>query len=121
MDIARPDAKKKKKIRRIVYIAAAVVLIPLVTYALSKLKPAAPTVDKATVWTDTVKHGPMLREVRGLGTLVPETIRVIPAATDGRVERRLLLPGTPVNAKTVILELSNAELQQSVLDAGFQL
>ena len=71
MDIARPEAKRQKRIRRTIYIAVAVVLIPLVTYALSKLKPAAPSVDRATVWTDTVKRGPMLREVRGLGTLVP--------------------------------------------------
>jgi HlyD family secretion protein len=121
MDIARPDAKKKKKMRRIVYIAAAVVLIPLVTYALSKLKPAAPTVDSATVWTDTVKRGPMLREVRGLGTLVPETIRLIPAATDGQVVQRNLLPGTPLKADTVILEMNNPELQQTALDAEYQM
>ena len=121
MDIARPDAKKKKKVRRIAYIAAAVVLIPLVTYALSKLKPAAPTVDSATVWTDTVKRGPMLREVRGLGTLVPETIRLIPAATDGQVVQRNLLPGTPLKADTVILEMSNPELQQTALDAEYQM
>src|ERR1700731_540612 len=121
MDIARPDAKKKKKVRRIVYIGVAVVLIPLVTYALSRLKPAAPSVDRATVWTDTVKRGPMLREVRGLGTLVPETIRLIPAATDGRVEQRYLLPGVPVKANTVILDLSNPELQQAALDAEYQL
>jgi HlyD family secretion protein len=121
MDIARPDAKKKKKVRRIAYIAAAVVLIPLVTYALSKLKPAAPTVDSATVWTDTVKRGPMLREVRGLGTLVPETIRLIPAATDGQVVQRNLLPGTPLKADTVILEMNNPELQQTALDAEYQM
>ena len=121
MDIARPEAKRKKKIRRTVYIAAAVVLIPLVTYALSKLKPAAPTVDSATVWTDTVKRGPMLREVRGLGTLVPETIRLIPAATDGQVVQRNLLPGTPLKADTVILEMSNPELQQAALDAEYQM
>ena len=121
MDIARPDAKKKKKIRRIIYIAAAVVLIPLVTYALSRLKPAAPTVDSATVWSDTVKRGPMLREVRGLGTLVPETIRLIPAATDGQVVQRNLLPGTPLKADTVILEMNNPELQQTALDAEYQM
>jgi multidrug efflux pump subunit AcrA (membrane-fusion protein) len=121
MDIARPEAKRQKKIRRVAYIAAAVVLIPLVTYALSKLKPAAPSVDRATVWTDTVKRGPMLREVRGLGTLVPETIRLLPAATDGRVEQRYLLPGVPVKASTVILDLSNPELQQAALDAEYQL
>ena len=68
------------------------VLVPLVTYALSRLKPAAPSVDRATVYTDTVKRGPMLRDVRGLGTLVPETILVIPAATDGRVEKRYFFP-----------------------------
>jgi HlyD family secretion protein len=121
VDIARPEAKRKKKIRRTVYIAAAVVLIPLVTYALSKLKPAAPTVDSATVWTDTVKRGPMLREVRGLGTLVPETVRLIPAATDGQVVQRNLLPGTPLKADTVILEMSNPELQQAALDAEYQM
>jgi HlyD family secretion protein len=121
VDIARPEAKRKKKIRRTIYIAAAVVLIPLVTYALSKLKPAAPTVDSATVWTDTVKRGPMLREVRGLGTLVPETIRLIPAATDGQVVQRNLLPGTPLKADTVILEMSNPELQQAALDAEYQM
>ena len=121
MDIARPDAKRKKKIRRIIYIAAAVVLIPLVTYALSRLKPAAPTVDSATVWSDTVKRGPMLREVRGLGTLVPETIRLIPAATDGQVVQRNLLPGTPLKADTVILEMNNPELQQTALDAEYQM
>ena len=121
MDIARPEVKRQKKMRRVAYIGAAVILIPLVTYALSRLKPAAPSVDRATVWTDTVKRGPMLREVRGLGTLVPETIRLIPAATDGRVEQRYLLPGVPVKANTVILDLSNPELQQAALDAEYQL
>src|SRR5215470_4594800 len=121
VDIFRPEIKRQKKIRRTLYIAAGVVLVPLVTLALSKLKPAAPTVDRATVWTDTVKRGPMLREVRGLGTLVPETIRLIPAITDGTVERRYLLPGTPVKANTVILDMQNPELQQAALDAGYQL
>lgn len=121
MDIVRPEVKRQKKMRRIAYIAAAVVLIPLVTYALSRLKPAAPSVDRATVWTDAVKRGPMLREVRGLGTLVPETIRLIPAATDGRVEQRHLLPGVPVQANTVIFDMSNPELEQAALDAEYQL
>jgi multidrug efflux pump subunit AcrA (membrane-fusion protein) len=121
MDIARHEVKSRRRMLQMVYLAGGLIILALVTAELSRLKAAAPTVDKTTVWTDTVKRGPMLREVRGLGTLVPETIRLIPAATDGRVERRLLLPGTLVNAKTVILELSNAELQQSVLDAGFQL
>lgn len=121
MDIVRPEVKRKKKIRLIIYIVAAVVLIPLVTYALSRLKPAAPSVDNGTIWTDTVKRGPMLREVRGLGTLVPETILLIPAATDGRVDKRYILPGTPVKAETSILDLSNPELQQTALDAEYQM
>jgi len=121
VDIVRPEVKKQKKMRRIAYIAAALVLIPLVTYGLSRLKPAAPSVDRATVWTDAVKRGPMLREVRGLGTLVPETIRLIPAVTDGRVEQRHLLPGVPVQANTVIFDLSNPELEQAALDAEYAL
>lgn len=121
MDIARPELKRKRRLLRIIYVTAGLIVVALLPVGLSRIKAAAPAIDKATVWMDTVKRGPMLREVRGLGTLVPETIRVIPAATDGRVEQRLLLPGTPVNTQTVILELSNSELQQSVLDAGFQL
>jgi HlyD family secretion protein len=121
VDIVRPEIKRKKRIRLIIYIVAAVVLIPLVTYALSRLKPAAPSVDNGTIWTDAVKRGPMLREVRGLGTLVPETILLIPAATDGRVDKRYILPGTPVKAETSILDLSNPELQQTALDAEYQL
>jgi HlyD family secretion protein len=95
-------------------------LVVVITAALARLKPAAPTVDRATVWTDTVKRGPMLRDVRGLGTLEPETIWVIPAATDGRVEKRYLLPGTPVKAGTAILDLSNPQLRQETLDAQYQ-
>ena len=121
MDIVRPEVKRRKKIRLIIYIAAAVVLIPLVTYALSRLKPAAPSVDTGTIWTDTVKRGPMLREVRGLGTLVPETILFIPANSDGRVEKRYILAGAPVKADTAILDLSNPELQQAALDAEYQM
>ena len=121
MDIARPDAQRKKKNRRILYTVGGLAVVLLVTVALARLKPAAPSVDRTTVWTDTVKRGPMLREVRGLGTLVPETIRLIPAATDGQVQQRYILPGTPVKADTVILDLVNPELAQSTLDAEFQL
>jgi HlyD family secretion protein len=121
MDIARPEEKRKKRIRRYIYVGAALVTVVLATAALSRLKPAAPRVDRSTVWTDTVKRGPMLREVRGLGTLVPETVWVIPAATDGRVEKRYLLPGTPAEADTIILDLSNPELEQAALDAQYQL
>jgi HlyD family secretion protein len=121
MDIARPEVKRKKRIRRYTYIGAALLIIVVVTAALARLKPAAPSVDRSTIWTDTVKRGAMLREVRGLGTLVPETVWVIPAATDGRVEKRYLLPGTPVKANTAILDLANPQLQQEALDAEYQL
>jgi HlyD family secretion protein len=106
--------------RRFMYAGAGLLLVVVITAALSRLKPAAPTVDRSTIWTDTVKRGPMLREVRGLGTLVPETVWVIPAATDGRVEKRYLLPGTPAKANTVILDLSNPQLEQEALDAQYQ-
>lgn len=107
--------------RRFVYAGAGLLVVIVITAALSRLKPAAPTVDRSTVWTDTVKRGPMLRDVRGLGTLEPETIWVIPAATDGRVDKRYLLPGTPVKAGSVILDLTNPQLQQETLDAEYQL
>jgi len=121
MDIARPDEKRKKKIRRTIYVSIALLLVTGIALGLSRLKPAAPSVDRATVWPGTVKRGPMLRDVRGLGTLVPETIWTVPAATEGRVEKRYLLPGTPVKANTVILDLSNPQLQQQTLDAQYQL
>ncbi|HEV3483077.1 MAG TPA: HlyD family efflux transporter periplasmic adaptor subunit [Candidatus Acidoferrales bacterium] len=122
MDIARPEEeKRRRRVRRFVYAGAGLLLVIVITAALSRLKPAAPTVDRSTIWTDTVKRGPMLRDVRGLGTLVPETIWVIPAATDGRVDKRYLLPGTPVKASSVILDLSNPQLQQEALDADYQL
>ena len=88
-----------------------------VSIGVSRLRPAAPGVDRATVWIDTVKRGPMTRQVRGSGTLVPEDIRWIPATTQGRVERILLRPGAEVKPDTVILEMSNPDLQQQVKDA----
>ena len=94
MDIARsPDVIRKKKIRRALYAGAALVVIVLITVGVSRLKPAAPTVEKATVWIDTVKRGDMIRQVRGSGTLIPEDIRWIAATTQGRVERIVLRPG----------------------------
>jgi HlyD family secretion protein len=118
VDIARsPSVIRKKKIRRAIYGAAALLVIILITVGVSRLKPAAPSVDRATVWVDTVKRGQMLRQVRGSGTLVPEDIRWIPATTQGRVERILLRPGAQVTPTTVILELSNPDLQQAVKDA----
>lgn len=118
VDIARsPDVIKNKKIRRIIYTAVALGVIVLITVYVSKLKPAAPSVDRATVWIETVKRGDIPRQVRGSGTLVPEEIQWIPATTQGRVERILLHPGANVTPDSVILELSNPELQQSVREA----
>ena len=118
VDIARPaSVARKKKIRRAAFAAAGVVVILLITFGVSRLEPAAPGVERASVWVDTVKRGPMLRLVRGSGTLVPEEIRWIPARTSGRVERILLRPGAVVTPGTVILELSNPELQQQVTEA----
>ena len=121
MDIQRPSNARAKKIRRIIYAAAAFLLIGGVSYGLSRLRPAAPTVDRATIWPDEVKRGPMLREVRGLGTLVPEDIRWIPAQTNATVERIVLRPGATVHPNSVILELSDPQLQRDLLDAGYLL
>ena len=108
-------------IRRIVYGVATIIIIGGVTLGLSRLRPAAPTVDAATLWPDTVKRGPMLREVRGLGTLVPEDIRWIPAQTDSKVDRIVLRPGAIVKPNSVILELSDPQLQRDLLDSEYQL
>jgi HlyD family secretion protein len=117
VDIPRPDQSRKKKIRRIIYGSVALLVIVLITVGVSRLKPAAPSVDRSAVWVDTVKRGPMTRAVRGSGTLVPEDIRAISATTQGRVERILLRPGATVTPDTVILELSNPNLQQAVREA----
>ncbi|HXG66299.1 MAG TPA: HlyD family efflux transporter periplasmic adaptor subunit [Blastocatellia bacterium] len=121
MDIPRKSAARKRLIRRIVYSVIAVVALGGITIAVSRLKPAAPTVDGNTVWRGTVKRGSMLRQVRGLGTLVPEEIRIIPATVQGRVEKRNLQPGETVSAGTIIFVLSNFEIEQAALDAQSQL
>jgi HlyD family secretion protein len=91
-----------------------------ITFALAKLKPAAPTLDRSTAVIDTVRRGQMLREVRGNGTLVPQVTRWVPAPADGRVERILVQAGVEVGAGTVIVELSNPQMEQQALDAEFQ-
>ncbi|PYU05454.1 MAG: RND transporter [Acidobacteria bacterium] len=121
MDIQRPQNVRAKMIRRIVYGVATIIILGGVTLGLSRLRPAAPTVDAATLWPDTVKRGPMLREVRGLGMLVPEDIRWIPAQTDSKVDRIVLRPGAIVKPNSVILELSDPQLQRDLLDAQYQL
>ena len=117
MDIARPSNARQKQLKRLGYILSGLAVVAAVSVGLSRLRPAAPTVDAATLWPDTVKRGPMVRQVRGLGTLVPEDIRWIPATSQGRVERILLRPGTSVKADNVVLELSNPQLDQETQDA----
>jgi HlyD family secretion protein len=121
MDIQRPSNARAKRIRRIIYAAIALVSITGITYGVTRLRPAAPAVDKATIWTDEVKRGPMIRDVRGIGTLVPVDIRWIPAQTDSRVDRIVLHPGAIVKPDSIILELSDPILQRETLDAEYQL
>ena len=121
MDIARPSNARQKRIRRILYIGGGLLAVGLVSVGLSRLRPAAPTVESATVWHDVVKRGPMLRQVRGLGTLVPEDIRWITSTTQGRVEKIILRPGVKVAPESEILELSNPQLDQEVENARLQL
>lgn len=121
MDIQRPSNARAKKIRRLVYAAVALASVTGVTYGVTRLRPAAPAVDKATIWTDDVKRGPMIRDVRGIGTLVPIDIRWIPARTDSRVDRIVLRPGAIVKPGSIILELSDPILQRETLDAEYQL
>jgi HlyD family secretion protein len=117
MDIPRKGAARGRLIRRIAFAVALAVAIPAITIALRRLQPAAQSVERSTVWPDTVKRGEMLRQVRGLGSLVPEDILSIPATTDGRVDKKVLLPGTPVKADTILLELSNPELKAATVAA----
>jgi HlyD family secretion protein len=122
MDIQRPSNARAKKIKRIAYVTVTVIVIAGVTLGLSRLRPAAPTVDRGTVWTDVVKRGPMVREVRGLGTLVPIDIRWIPAQTACRVDKIIVRPGPKVlTPDTVILEMSNPEVTRDLLDAEYNL
>ena len=121
MDVPRsPEILKQKKRRRLIYGIAGAVAVLLVTLGLARLKPAARSVERTSVWIDAVKRGPMLRQVRGLGTLVPEEIRWIPAQTQGRVERLVTLPGSAVQADTIVIELSNPEVEMQALDAAAQ-
>ncbi len=122
MDVPRsPEILKQKKRRRLLYGIAGAAAVLLVTLGLARLKPAARSVERTSVWIDAVKRGPMLRQVRGLGTLVPEEIRWIPAQTQGRVERLVTLAGSAVKPDTIVLELSNPEVEMAALDAEAQL
>jgi HlyD family secretion protein len=119
MDIPRKDASKKKMIRLIATLVVLAAVGVAITMGLAKLKPAAPGVDMSTLYPDTVRRGPMLREVRGLGTLVPEDTMLITARTEGRVERILIRPGTPVRADSVVMILTSQDLETQLLTAEF--
>src|SRR5579884_2099271 len=123
MDIARPDIKKKKVRRQILFGAIALVVVAAAAAAVMRLKPAAPTVDASTIWPDTVKRGPLVVQVRGLGTLVPreDSIELIPAQTDATVVRIRVLPGTKVTPDTIIMDLNDPQLQQQLLNAQLAL
>ena len=121
MDIKRPPKSKiKKKIRNAVMIVVGLAAVGGITYGLTKLKPAAPTLDPSTAVIETVKRGEMVRDVRGNGTLVPDVTRWVPAPADGRVERILLKAGVEVDASSVIAELSNPQLEQQATDTELQ-
>jgi len=123
MDIARPEFKQQKRKRQILLSAVVIVIIAAVTMGVYRLRPAAPTVERGTVWTDSVKRGPMLRQVRGVGSLVPsqESVLQIPAETEATVVRIRVLPGgSPVKADTVLVDMSNPQVEQSAVDAQLQ-
>ncbi len=122
MDVARPKSvARNKKIKNIVYLLLVLIGASVVTLGLSRMRPAAPSVDRATVWIDTVKRGEMLRQVRGLGTLVPQEVRWIPATNDGIIEDVKVLAGDKVSATSIILVMSNPDVLQRATDAELQL
>jgi len=123
MDIARPEFKQQKRRRQILWSVIAILCVAGVTVAVARLKPAVPEVERSSVWTDTVKRGSMLRQVRGLGSLIPsqEFTRQIPAETEATVVRIRMLPGSQVQSDTVLLEMSNPQVEQAAIDARLQL
>lgn len=122
MDVQRKKTgSNKRKTRYIVFGFAGLVSVSLITFGLMRLKPATASVDQSTVLIETVKRGPMLRQIRGVGTLIPEQVRLIPAPSEGRVERILVQPGMEVTAGTVIVELINPQLLQEATDIHYQI
>src|SRR6201993_616295 len=123
MDIARPEFKLQKRRRQIIWGMVGLVCLAGVTIGVLRLKPAAPEVERSTVWTDTVKRGQMIRQVRGLGSLIPsqEFTRQIPAETEATVVRIRMLPGSQVKADTILVEMSNPQVEQAAVDAKLQL
>jgi HlyD family secretion protein len=123
MDIARPEFKLQQRRRQIVLLGLGAGVVAVVSIGVMRLKPAAPSVERGTVWTDVVKRGSMLRQVRGPGSLMPvqEAVRQIPAETEATVVRIRVLPGTQVQADTILLEMSNSQVEQAAVDAQLQL
>jgi HlyD family secretion protein len=124
MDIARPDIKQKRKRRTLLWSGAAVAAVAVLAVIVLRLKPAAPTVDRSTIWTDTVKRGPLVRQVRSsTGVLAPreDSIELIPAQTDATVVRIRILPGAQVTPDTIIMDLADPQLQQELLNARLAL
>jgi HlyD family secretion protein len=121
MDVIRKDAKKKKVIRLVTGLTILALVLGGISYGVTRLKPAAPGVEFSTLWPDTVRRGPMTREVKGLGTLVPEDTMLITATTDGRVQHIRVRPGTPVKADTIVMELTSPELETQLLTAEFNM
>lgn len=123
MDIARPDLKQTKRRRQLIIGIVVLAFVAVVSLGVSRLRPAAPSVERTAVYVDSVKRGPMLRQARGTGTLVPaqEDVRQIPADTEATVLRIRVLPGTHVNSETILLEMSNPQVEQAALDAHLQL
>src|SRR5438270_1127493 len=123
MDIARPEFKRQKLRRQVISGVIGAVVIAAATAGILRLRPAAPSVERGTVWVDTVKHGSMLRQVRGPGSLVPtqEAVRQIPAETEATVVRIRMLPGSQVKADAILLEMSNPQVEQAAVDAQLQL
>lgn len=121
MDVKREGVARKKMIRRVIVSIVVLLAAAGVTYGLSRLKPAAPTKERATVWVDQVKKGPMIRQVRGLGTLVPQEILFIQATHEGRVDRVALRPGVNVKPDTVLIVLSNPDMELQLGDLEWQI
>ena len=123
MDIARPEFRRQRIIRRIVMAVVATVVLVAATIFIWRMRPAAPSVERGTVYMDTVKHGSMLRQVRGPGSLVPaqEAVRQIPAETEATVVRIRMLPGSQVKADAILLDMSNPQVEQAAVDAHLQL
>ena len=120
MDIPRTVNQKRKWLKRIASGVIVAGALAGITIALSRLKPAAPTAEMSAIWPDTVKRGPMIREVRGVGTLVPEDLLWVPARTSGRVERKLMLPGARVTQDTLLLVLSDPAIELAALESEYQ-